>query len=98
MLQDFRWSKELIGWKYLLLFLKGENVKLPSPKNQFDTNVFINTNNAIFAISEANIEFVGKHSTQDDRETKMMDVRWKIFELIHRISQEDQLIPDALLN
>ena len=78
------------------------NVKLPSPKNQFDTDVCINTDNAIFAISEANIEFAGKHSTHDDRETEMMDVRWKIIELIHRISQEDQklyqLIPDALLN
>ena len=32
-LQDFRWSSELICWKDLLLLPEGEPVKLPSPKN-----------------------------------------------------------------
>ena len=40
-LQDFRWSSELICWKDLLLLLEGELVKLPSPKNQFATDVCI---------------------------------------------------------
>ena len=89
-LQDFRWSSELICWKDLLLLLEGEIVKLPSPKNQFATDVCINTDIPIFATSKAKIEFVGKHNARDDRETEMMDVRWKIFEFHHRIPQEDQ--------
>ena len=91
-LQDFRWSSKLICWKDLLLLLEGENVKLPSPKNQFATDVCINTDIPVFATSKAKIEFVGKYNTRDDRETEMMDVRWKIFEFTHRIPQVDQKI------
>ena len=40
-LQDFRWSSELICWKDLLLLLEGEPVKLPCPKNLFETDVCI---------------------------------------------------------
>ena len=58
-LEDFRWSSELICWKDLLLLLEGENVKLPSPKSQFATDVCINTDIPIFATSKAKIEFVG---------------------------------------
>ena len=57
-LQDFRWSSELICWKDLLLLLEGENVKLPYPKSQFATYVCINTDIRIFATSKAKIEFV----------------------------------------
>ena len=91
-LQDFRWSNELICWKDLLLFLEGENVKLPSPKNQFATDVCINIDIPVFDTSKAKIEFVGKHNTRDDRETAMMDVRWNIFGFTHRIPQADQKI------
>ena len=42
-LQDFRWSSQLIWWKGLLLLLKGEPVKLPSSKSQFATDVCIKT-------------------------------------------------------
>ena len=35
LLQDFRWSRDNISWKDLLLLLEGEIVKLPAPKNQF---------------------------------------------------------------
>ena len=79
-LQNFRWSSELICWKDLLLLLEGKNKKLPSPKTQFATNVWINTDIPIFATSKVKTEFVGKNNTCDDRETEMMDVRWNIFE------------------
>ena len=59
----------------LLPLHEGKNVKLPSPKNQFVTDVYINTDITIFATSKVKIEFVGKHNTCDERETKMMDVR-----------------------
>ena len=84
-LQDFRWSSELISWKDLLLLLEGEPVKLPAPKNQFPTDVCIKTDVPTFARSKAKIELVGKHNTGDNRETKMMDVRWKVFAFHHRI-------------
>ena len=91
-LQDFRWSSEIISWKDLLFLLEGENVKLPSPKKQFTTEVCINTDIPTFATSKAKIEFVGKHNTRDDRETEMMDVRWNIFGFTRRIPQADQKI------
>ena len=91
-LQVFRWGSELICWKDLLLLLEGENVKLPSLKNQFATDVCINTEIPIFASIKAKIEFVGKHDTCDDRETEMMDVRWNIFDFTDRIPQADQKI------
>ena len=89
-LQDFRWSSELICWKGLLLLLESEPVKLPSPKTQFATDVCIKTDIPIFATSKAKIEFVGKHNTRDNQETGMMDVRWKILEFHHRIPQYEQ--------
>ena len=70
-LQGFWWSSELICWKDLLLPLERKNVKLPSPKNEFATDVCINT----IIDRVAKIEYVGKHYTRDDRETEMMDVR-----------------------
>ena len=66
-LQDFRWSSELICWKDLLLLLEGEPVKLPSLKNQFATDVCIETDITIFATSKAKIAFVGKHNMEDNR-------------------------------
>ena len=71
----------------MLLILKGENVKLPSLKRQFASDVYINTYILIFGTSKAKIEFVGKHNTRDDRETEVMEIRWNIFEFTHRIPQ-----------
>ena len=94
-LQDSRWRSELIFLKDLLLYLEWENVKLPSRKNQFVTNVCINTDIPIFATSKEKIEFVEKHNNRDDRETEMMDVRWNMFEFTDRIPQADQKIITA---
>ena len=55
-LQDCRWVSELICWKDLLLLLEGEPAELPSPKNQFATDVYIKTDIAIFATSKAKME------------------------------------------
>ena len=74
-IQDFKWSSELICWKDLLLPLERKNVKLPSPKNEFATDICINTSILVFATSKAKIEYVGKHYTRDDSETEMVDVR-----------------------
>ena len=63
LLQDFRFCKEVITWKDLLL--KGELVKLPAPKNHFAT-------------SKAPIVFKGPYNVEDKCETGMMNSHWKI--------------------
>lgn len=90
LLQDFRWSSELISWQNLLLLLEGETVKLPSPKNQFATDICINTDVPIFSTSKAPIEYVGKFNSRDDKETEMMSVRWKVFSFYHQFSENEQ--------
>ena len=87
-LQNFRWGSELICWKDLLLPLEGEPVKLPSPKNQFATDVSIKTDMQMTDITK--IECVGKHNMGDNWEKKMIDVQWKVFEFYHRIPQHEQ--------
>ena len=52
LLQDFRWSREMIPWNDLLLLL-GETVKLPVPKNQFLSDVFVVKDMPIFACSKS---------------------------------------------
>lgn len=90
LLQDFRWCPELINWKDMLLLLEGETVKLPAPKNHFSSDVCINTDMPIFATSKAKIEYVGKFNSRDERETEMMDIRWKVFEFTKRIAEDKQ--------
>ena len=55
LLQDFRWSREMIPWNDLLLLLEGETVKLPAPKNQFSSDVIIAKDMPIFASSKSRI-------------------------------------------
>lgn len=90
LLQDFRWSSELIQWKDLLLLLEGEIVKLPSPKNHFVLDVCINTDIPIFATSKCRVEYIGKFNSRDEGETAMMAVRWKVFDFTRQISEEEQ--------
>ena len=90
LLQDFRWSSELIAWKALLLLLEGETVKLPSPKNHFVNDVCISSDIPIFATGKAPIQFVGKYNVLDARESEMMTVRWKHFNFHHQITEQNQ--------
>ena len=74
-LQDLNWSPEFICWKILLLLLEVELVKLPSPKNQFASDVCINKDIPTFAKNKSKIEYVRKPNTRDERETERMNVR-----------------------
>ena len=89
-LQDFRWSREAITWKDLLLLLEGETVKLPAPKNQFAADVVIDKDTPIFATSKSHIVYTGKFNSTDERETEMMSVRWKVFEFKYQFSEQEQ--------
>ena len=86
----FRWHPESICWKDLLLLLEGELVNLSSSKNQFSSDVCVNKDTHIFVTSKSKIEDARKHNISDERETQMMDLRWKITEIFHKIPQEDQ--------
>lgn len=92
LLQDFRWSREIISWNDFLLLLEGETVKLPSPKNHFKEDINIDENNkmAIFATSVDLIAYKGPYQAVDSREDAMMASRWKVFEFTHQFEEEKQ--------
>ena len=73
-----------------IVLLEGKPVKLPSPKNQFATDVCTKTDIPIIATSKAKIGFVGKRNMRDNRETEMMDDQWKVFKLHHTNPQNKQ--------
>ena len=56
-LNDFRWSPELIEWKSLLLLFEGDQVRLPTPKNQFLCDINIERDTPVFATSKCEITF-----------------------------------------
>ena len=79
LLQDYRWAKESIPWKDLLLLLGGETLKLPFPKNLFAEDIIICTDVAIFATIKAPIVYQGPYNKTDPQEDVMMRVRWSTF-------------------
>ena len=90
LMQDFRYSKETIAWKDLLLLLEGETVKLPAPKNHFSSDIEIKSDTPVFATSKCRIKFRGPYNAEDDRETAMMDSRWRIVEFKHSFAEHEQ--------
>ena len=93
LLQDFRWSSDLIAWKDLLLLLEGETVKLPAPRNFFKDDICIRSedNVAIFATSVDVIKYKGSYNVRDTREDDMMASRWKVFRLYYKFAEEKQI-------
>ena len=90
-LQDFRWSSEIITWKDFLLLLEGETVKLPAPRNFYRDDVCISGDVAIFATSIDEIKYKGTYNTHDDQEDEMMKSRWKVFHFYHHFKEEHQV-------
>jgi len=90
LLQDFRYSRDIIPWSSLLLLLEGETVKLPAPKNHHESDVVIDTDIAIFATSKSKIEYRGPFNLGDEKEQGMMDSRWRVIKFTHVFSQADQ--------
>ena len=89
-LNDFRWSKEAIPWKDLLLLLEGEPVRLPAPKNIYAEDILINSDIPIFATSKRPITFRGSYGTFDETEDQMMEVRWKNYKFFHQFAEEEK--------
>ena len=90
LLNDFRWSKDLIPWHDMLLLLECETVKLPAPKNIYSEDIVISADVAIFAASKSSIKHRGPYNASDDRETELMVARWKNYEFRHQFSPQDQ--------
>ncbi len=90
LLNDFRWSKELIEWKSFLLLLEGDVVKLPAPKNHYSTDVAIEKDTPVFATSKSIIKYIGNYNSQDQSEDEMMASRWKVFTFSYSIPENEQ--------
>ena len=91
-LQDFRWSSELICWKGVPPLLEKELVKVPFTEIQFACDICISKDMPISATSKSNIDYAGKYNTMDERKTEMTDARKKIFGLFYRIPQDEETI------
>ena len=75
----------MIDWKEMLLLVEGQVVDLPSPKN----HICFKTDVPIFATAKLKIVCTGKVNLPNDRETEMMDVRWKFFDFTHQIPEKN---------
>ena len=95
LLNDFRWSKDLIPWHGMLLLLECETVKLAALKNIYSENIIISPDVAIFARSKSSVKHRGPYDASDNREAEMMAARWKNYELCqmefrHQFSPQEQ--------
>ena len=88
-LNDFRWSPQIIQWHDLLLMLEGHVVNLPAPKTHFCRDISLTTDTPIFCTGKHRLMYV-KNGIADERECRMMDVRWKIFHFTHQIPRKQQ--------
>lgn len=90
-LNDFRWSKEVIPWRDLLLLLEGEPVHIPTPRNHFRHDVCIEKDTPIIATSISKITYQGSYQARSSAEDEMMDSRWKTFSFSKKIPEEKQI-------
>ena len=90
LLNDFRWSKDLIQWHDFLNLLEGNTVRLPAPKNIYSEDIIIKSDVAIFATSISPISHRGVFNMTDSTETSMMKIRWKTFHFKHKFDLATQ--------
>jgi hypothetical protein len=92
LLQDFRYSKDLIPWGNFLLLLEGEKVSLPTAKNHTADDIHITSENDIpfFATARGKIEY-SRFSADYEHETQMMDSRWNVIRFRHEFPQSEQI-------
>ena len=90
-LNDFRYSPVIIPWSDLLLLLEGHVVHFAAPKTSYSEDILFEKDTPIFATSKAPITFV-KNGVLDDRETEMMNVRWRMFTFRYQIPVDKQKV------
>ena len=54
LLNDFRWSKDLIHWYDMLFLLEGETVTLPAPKDIYSKDIVIST--SVVILQQARVQ------------------------------------------
>lgn len=96
-LNDFRWGPNNVGpdgtgiveWDVLLRLLEGATVKLKRARNQYATDATVLRSNTIPIFGNGS-EFIESISfgLAKQREQEMMNQRWKIYYLRHRIPNE----------
>ena len=69
--------------------LEGQPVHLPARKSHFCKDIVFDKDTPMFGTSKHELVFV-RGGVVDERETEMMQVRWRIFHLSCQISQQDQ--------
>ena len=85
-LNDFRWSQQVIQWHDFLLMLEGQVVHLPAPKTHYAKDIVFEKDTPIFCMGKQPFIYI-KNGVIDQHETKMMSVRWKIFQFKVQIEQ-----------
>lgn len=88
-LNDFRWSPQIIAWHDLLLLLEGQLVHLPAPKSHFSKDMVLDKDTPTFCTTKYPLVFV-RNGAVDERETEMMSVRWRVFNLNYQIPQDEK--------
>ena len=76
-------------WHDLLLMRKGDVVHLPAPKTHFAKDISLTSDTRIFCTGKHRFMYI-KNGIVDERESGMMDVRWKIFHFTYQIPREQQ--------
>lgn len=98
LLQDLRWSPELIKWSDFLVLLEGQTVHLARPRNVYPTDMTIPKSNTIPFFATTKLPLVysrGGFSREEPQEEKdknkdtlMMDARWRQIKFTHEMPQE----------
>ena len=89
LLNDFRWSKQIIPWHDLLQMLEGQPVHLSAPKTHYAKDLVLDKDTPIFCTSSTRIRYVSQGAI-NERETEMMEVRWKVFPFYKQIPEGRQ--------
>ena len=83
-LNNFRYTPAILPWSDMLLLLEGHVVQFAAPKTTYARDIEFSRDTPVFATSKSSIVFI-RGSIVDERETEMMDVRWRKFNFFHQI-------------
>lgn len=90
LLNDFRWSQDMIPWQEFLNLLEGQTVHLAAPKTHFAQDIMFTADTPIFSTSIEMVKFAGK-SNLIQGENAMMERRWTEIKFHAQIAIEEQI-------
>ena len=63
-----------------MLLVEGQTVQIPTPKNIYARDIYLDRDTPIFATGKAEIKYTLANSTPlaDEIENEMMSVRWRL--------------------